>query len=37
MKKIFLSQALFLLVPTEFSQVKRNGDIYMEHPYSWLS
>ena len=33
MKKILLSSALFLLVLAAFSQEKRNGDIYMEHPY----
>jgi hypothetical protein len=33
MKKILLSPALFLLVLAAFSQEKRNGDIYMEHPY----
>ncbi len=33
MKKILLSAALFLLVLAAFSQEKRNGDIYMEHPY----
>jgi hypothetical protein len=33
MKKIMLSQALFLLALAAFSQEKRNGDIYMEHPY----
>ena len=33
MKKTLLSAALYLLVLTAFSQEKRNGDIYMEHPY----
>ena len=33
MKKILFSTALFLLVMAAFSQEKRNGDIYMEHPY----
>jgi len=33
MKKTLLSAALFLLVMAAFSQEKRNGDIYMEHPY----
>jgi hypothetical protein len=33
MKKILLSSALFLLFLAAFSQEKRNGDIYMEHPY----
>jgi hypothetical protein len=33
MKKILLSSALFLVALAAFSQEKRNGDIYMEHPY----
>jgi hypothetical protein len=33
MKKILLSSTLFLLVLSAFSQEKRNGDIYIEHPY----
>jgi hypothetical protein len=33
MKKISLIAVMFLLVLAAFSQEKRNGDIYMEHPY----
>lgn len=33
MKKILLSSTLCLLVLAAISQEKRNGDIYMEHPY----
>jgi hypothetical protein len=33
MKKIVLIPALFLLALAAFSQEKRNGDIYIEHPY----
>ena len=33
MKKIILSSALIVLTLAAFSQEKRNGDIYMEHPY----